>query len=162
MWLLNAYNSIQLRTSRYNATSLLYYSGVFNLIISPWGYKRKGKFIYVNKITTGVARLLTLETRNIRFKYLGKAYRISKKKRVLVLTLHYPTFKYVIWRNIKLYHKKKKRKVFKFKTLASNFQNRMFFQNMFKLRVPDTYTGRGILNNVFVYQKRKQRAATHR
>lgn len=79
-----------------------------------------------------------------------------------MLTLHYPTFKYVIWRNIKLYHKKKKRKVFKFKTLASNFQNRMFFQNMFKLRVPDTYTGRGILNNVFVYQKRKQRAATHR
>ncbi len=162
MWLLNALKCVQTRYSKHTKTSLIYYSGIFSYVLSPWAYKRKGAFVYVNKSACSSVDLITMETRNIRFRYLGKAYRISKKKRVLVLTLHYPTFKYVIWNNIKLYHRKKKRKMFKFKILTSSNTRINFFQNMLKLRVPDTYTGRGILNNVFVYQKRKQRAATHR
>lgn len=162
MWFLNTLKCVQTRCNTYAQPSLTYYSGVFNYTLSPWSYKRKGCFIYVNKSACRGADLLTMETRNIRFRYLGKAYRISKKKRVLVLTLHYPTFKYVVWNNIKLYHRKKKRKLFKFKVLTSSSARINFFQNMLKLRVPDTYTGRGILNNIFVYQKRKQRAATHR
>lgn len=162
MWLLSAIKCVQTRYSNHTKPSLVYYSGVFSYVLSPWAYKRKGAFVYVSKPACLSANLLTLETRNVRFRYLGKAYRISKKKRVLVLTLHYPTFKHVIWSNIKLYHRKKRRKLFKFKILTSASLRTNFFQNMLKLRVPDTYTGRGILNNVFVYQKRKQRAATHR
>ena len=162
MWLLSPLNSIQVRCNHISKTSLVYYAGTYNYTLSPWSYKRKGKFFYVNKSACNSADLITFETRNVRFRYLGKAYRISKKKRILVLTMHYPTFKYVVWRNIKLYHRKKKRKLFKFKILTSSSLKINFFQNMLKLRVPDTYTGRGILNNVFVYQKRKQKAATHR
>lgn len=162
MWLLNTLKSVQIRCNVFAKPSVIYYTGVFNYILSAWAYKRKGKFVYVNKAACGGADLLTLETRNIRFRYLGKAYRVSKKRRVLALTLHYPTFKYTIWSNIKLYHKKKKRKLFKFKALTSRNLAVNFFQNMLKLRVPDTYTGRGILNNIFVYRKRKQKAATHR
>lgn len=162
MWLLNVYKFIKVRENSFVKPSILYYTGAFNYVISPWGYKKNGGFIYVNKLNCTVADLMTFETTNVRFRYVGKAYRVSKKKRVLVLTLHYPTFKYVIWNNIKLYHRKKKRKLFKFKILRANNPAINFFQNMFFLRVPDTYTGRGILNNVFVYNKRKQRAATHR
>jgi hypothetical protein len=118
--------------------------------------------MYVSKYAAGIAQKITFETKNVRFRYAGKAYRISKKKRILALTLHFPTYKYVIWRNIKLYHRRKKKKLFKFKVLTKSCLNPIFFFNMFKLRVPDTYTRRGILNNIFVYNGRKQKAATHR
>ena len=162
MWLLNVYKCVQLKYSGFDKPALFYNNDTFNYIVAPWSYKRLGCFVYVNKNSCSAIDLITLETRNIRFRYAGKAYRISKKRRVLVLTLHYPTFKAVIWNNIKLYHRRKKRKIFKFKLLTSGCYKRMFYQNIFKLRVPDTYTRRGILNNLFSYQSRKQRAATHR
>ena len=119
-------------------------------------------FAYIKPQLGALLDKLTLETRNVRFRYAGKAYRISKKRRVLVLTLHYPTYKYVVWRNIKLYHKRKRKKIFKFKSLTSVNIGPSFYFNRFRLRVPDTYTRRGILNNVFAYSSRKQKAASQR
>jgi hypothetical protein len=80
MWLLNVYKSIQVRRSPTNLPSVLYYSNSLVFIISAWGYKRRHKFIYVNTRVFSGINMLTMETRNVRFKYLGKAYRISKKK----------------------------------------------------------------------------------
>lgn len=162
MWLSGLYRTIKLRTLAELQPAIIFYSHSFYYTINPWAYKRYGNFLYVSKRLGERLRAVTFEVRNIRFKYVGKAYRISKKGKILVLNLHYPTYKYVIWNNIKLYHKKKKKKVFKFKILTSMTWRNNFFANMFKLRVPDTYTKRGILNNVYKLNVRKQRAATAR
>lgn len=162
MWLMSAYNCIRLRVANFEYPALCFYTGLFYYILNPWSYKRFGAFAYIKPQLASLLTNLTLETRNVRFKYAGKAYRISKKRRILVLTMHYPTYKYVVWSNIKLYHRRKKKKVFKFKTLTSLNLAPTFFANMFKLRVPDTYTRRGILNNVFAYESRKQKAASQR
>lgn len=159
---MSVYSCIRIRIANLDNPALCFYSGMFYYILNPWSYKRRGAFAYVRPQLGSLLDKLTLETKNIRFKYAGKAYRISKKKRVLVLTLHYPTFKYVVWHNIKLYHKRKRKKVFKFKALTAQNLAPTFYANMFKLRVPDTYTRRGILNNVFAYESRKQKAASQR
>ena len=162
MWLSGIYKTLLLNTNRYTKPAIIFYSNSFYYILNPWAYKRFGHFALISKWLGGRLKTLTVETKNIRFKYVGKAYRISKKGKILVLNLHYPTFKYVLWHNIKLYHKKKRKKVFKFKILTSLTWRSNFFFNMFKLRVPDTYTKRGILNNVFPLNVRKQKAATAR
>lgn len=159
---MGVYSCVQIKTANLDNPALCFYSGTFYYIINPWSYKRLGIFAYVRPQLASLIQNLTLETKNIRFRYAGKAYRISKKKRILVLTLHYPTYKYIVWSNIKLYHKRKRKKIFKFKTLSSTNLAPSFFYNMFSLRVPDTYTRRGVLNNVFAYESRKQRAASQR
>lgn len=162
MWLLSTYNYLRLKSLANDRPSILYYHGFFYYILKVWGYKYKTGFIYTNTKLGNSVRHLTLEFKTIRFKYIGKAYRISKKKKILVLNLHYPTYKYVLWRNIKLYHKKRKRKVFKLKYLSPNNIKTNLYQNLLRWRIPDTYTKRGILNNVFPVNARKQRAATGR
>lgn len=159
---MSVYSCLQIRVKNFERPALCFYNGLFYYILNPWSYKRIGRFPYVRPQMGALISRLTLETRNVRFKYAGKAYRISKKRRILVLTLHYPTFKYVVWRNIKLYHKRKRKKVFKFKILSVLNIGPNFFFNMFKLRRPDTYTRRGILDNMFAYASRKQRAASQR
>lgn len=162
MWIVGAYSCVRFNVLKLDNPALLFYNKLFYYVINPWSYKRAGSYAYVRPEVGNLLKNLTLETTSVRFRYAGKAYRISKKKKVLVLTLHYPTFKYVVWRNIKLYHRRKKKKIFKFKMLTSTNMLPVFYFNMFKLRIPDTYTRRGILNNMFAYSSRKQRAATQR
>lgn len=63
---------------------------------------------------------------------------------------------------MKLYHKRKRKKIFKFKILTTKNLNHLFYFNLFHLRIPDTYTRRGILNNLFPLNVRKKKTATHR
>lgn len=161
MWLLSAYRSLILKSNQFKY-DVIFYSKNFEFILSPWYLKRSKTFFYVDKRACKPIKSFTFETKNIRFRYAGKAYRISKKNRILFLTLHYPTFKYVIWRNIKLYYKRKRKKLYKFKlNTISNYKSN-FFYNMLKLRVPDTYTKRGIINNIFVFNFRKRKVASRR
>lgn len=162
MWFLTIYSTLKFKLNRFVQPALIFYSYNFYYILNPWAYKVYKNFYYIPKPSLFLIRSLTLEYHNIKFKYLGKAYRISKKKKILVLNLHYPTFKYIVWNNIKLIFKKKKKKNFKFKLLNNNLNKKNWFFNLFKLRIPDTYTGRGILNNIYAHNIRKQKTITHR
>lgn len=162
MWVANSYKNLNLNLQYNRSPQILFYSPVFYFILHTYAYKRLLNFVLIPRQLIKKIKLISFETRNIRFRYIGKAYRISKKSQILVLNLHYPTFKYIIWSNLKLAHKKKRRKIFKFKYLTSSNLLINLFQNLFKLRIPDTYTKRGIINNLFYIQSRKQKAATNR
>lgn len=101
-------------------------------------------------------------TNTINIKYAGKIFKIKKFKKILILTFNYPIFKYLIWNNIKLKWKKKPKRVFFFyiKTYSNLFQ--MFWYNLIYLRPLNTYTTRGIYNNLFLYQKRKKKVTNKR
>lgn len=163
MWFLNIYNHLFLFHMNPTTPSLIFYNDVFYYILSLRVYKKWHKFLFTSQ-NSFIKRLfiLTFETKTVRFKYVGKSYRVSKKKRILFLLLHYPTFNYLIWRNIKLKHKRKKKKSFKFKFLTSNNIKVQLFMNLFKLRIPNTYTKRGLYNNIFTYYNRKRKLSTHR
>lgn len=77
--------------------SLIFYNDVFYYILSLRVYKKWHKFLFTSQ-NSFIKRLfiLTFETKTVRFKYVGKSYRVSKKKRILFLLLHYPTFNYLI------------------------------------------------------------------
>lgn len=163
MWFLNIYNSLSLENVKSLKKTLIFYNEVFYYFISPHLCKKWRNFIY----TTGNLNLsrvfmLTFETKTVRFRYVGKSYRISKKKKILLLKLHFPTFKYLLWSNIKLKKRKKKRKSFKFKCLSLGIGSTQLFMNLFRLRIPNTYTKRGIYNNIFTYYNRKRKLSTHR
>lgn len=101
-------------------------------------------------------------TKVINIKYAGKIFKIKKFKKILILTFNYPIFKYLIWNNIRLKWKKKPKRVFFFfiKTYSNLYQ--MFWYNLIYLRPLNTYTTRGIYNNLFFYQKRKKKVTNKR
>ena len=162
MWLSHTHAKITFKTNNYGNNHNFFYNLSYSFIITPWISKKSNSLIYISCKAGLIINRIATEFTNIRFKYVGKAYRISKKKKILLLNMHYPTFKYVIFKNLKLYHKRKKKKIFKLKSLTNNNIAKNFYENMFFLRTPDTYTKRGILNNQYPLIVRKQKAATHR
>lgn len=162
MWLLNANRLINLNFKNSKNTNI-FYNNLFYLFLKPIALKKKKSFFY----TTGVLKnnwywKLCFEQQIVRFKYLGKSYRISKKNKMLHLNLHFPTFKYVIWKNMILFHSKKKKKLFKFLFLSTKSVGTDFFQNFWRLRIPNTYTRRGVYNNMRAYYNRKTKIVSRR
>lgn len=162
MWFLHSNRLINLNMSSRTRVNI-FYNNLFYYTFKPVNLKLNLLFIYTSKMPyTNWYWKLGFEQCIVRFKYLGKSYRISKKKKMLFLNLHYPTFKYVIWKNIILFHKKKKKKLFKFLFYDVNKISNNFFQNLWKLRIPNTYTRRGIYNNMFAYYNRKTKIISRR
>lgn len=101
-------------------------------------------------------------TKIVNIKYIGKIFKIKKFKKILILTFNYPIFKYLIWNNIKIkWRKKPKRFFFFFLNSYSNIYQ-MFWFNLIYLRPLNTYTTRGIYNNLFYYHKRKKKVTNKR
>lgn len=162
MWFVSPYNQIRLSSGLWiNIT--VHYTNAYYYTLGVATFKRKGLFCFGPKaVVSSTTQRFNAESRIIRLQYAGKAYRISKRRRVLHVNMHYPTFKYVIWSNIKLRRTKKKKKLFilRYNTHAHVRSN--LFKNLLHLRIPNTYTRRGILNNASIYYNRKQRTPSRR
>lgn len=163
MWLVNLYNNICLRNNKLKTKTSIYYNAVFYIFLRSSFFRKKKNFFFTSKhLLQKNLFFATLEHSNARFRYLGKAYRISKKGKLLLLTMHYPTRHVLVWKNIKLKYSKKKKRLFKFKFLTNAPIKINLFLHLFKLRIPNTYTKRGIPNNVYPFYYRKRKIASHR
>lgn len=161
MWFLSPYKHI--RTSTTNAVSIsLHYTAAYYYTFAVNKLKQRGKFVYTTIVAGSAPRAICSEFHVVRLQYAGKAYRITKHKRILHVNMHYPTFKYVIWCNLKLKHTKKKKKLFIIRYNTFSHVRSNLFRHLLRLRVPNTYTRRGILNNASIYYNRKQRTPSRR
>lgn len=162
MWFVTPYKQISLQIFNHNATITIHYTNAYYYTFAILTTKKCGVFCYTPKYIANTVQKLGTECTIARFKYLGKAYRISKRNKMLHINMHYPTFKYVIWNNVKLKHKRKKKKLFRliYHTHSNVLSN--LFANIWHLRIPNTYTRRGIYNNVSIYYNRKQKMASRR
>lgn len=162
MWFISPYR--QLRLINHGAYSInIHYTAAYYYTIAINAFKRKGLFFFTAPhVAIPTSQLFTSEFRIVRIQYAGKAYRITKRRRMLHINMHYPTFKYVIWADIKLRHTKKKKKLFLLKYNTFTHIRSNLFKNLLRLRVPNTYTKRGILNNASIYYNRKQRTPSRR
>ena len=164
MWLLCASKCLKLYSLLSTNPTIVYYTASVYYTLNPFGSKYFRYFAYSLKGSQVSLAFwkLSAESKIVRFKYVGKAYRISKRKHILHVNMHYPTYKYVIWLNIKLKHSRKKKRSFEFKynTLTNIRSN--FYKNILKLRMLNTYTVRGIHNNLFEYYNRKTKTASKR
>lgn len=151
------------KDAHFRQTVLVQYSPTFLFFLKLYTFKRWKDFLYISRKTL-IKKffLITLEHRMIIIRYTGKIFRMSKKKKIIFLTLNYPGFNYLIWKNIKLKCKRKPRRYFKFFILTNNNLNKLFWDNLIRLRPLNTYTKRGIYNNLFIYYQRKKQKALNR
>lgn len=164
MWILNGQRYLKIKVKDSTNPCVIYYTAALYYTFSIFGSKYFNVFAFsthIGQISLAFLKL-SAEYQIVRFKYVGKAYRISKRKKILHVNMHYPTYKCVVWNNIKLKHKRKKKKLFEFKynTLSNVKSN--FWKNMLRLRILNTYTARGIHNNLLPYYKRKTRIVSRR
>lgn len=124
--------------------------------------KKIGSYIYLSNLNI-INNLLkiTLETNIINIKYIGKIFRIKKINKLLMLILNYTGYNYLIWNNIKLKRPKKKKRLI-FTILTNQNLIKMFYYNLIRLRILNTYTKRGIYNNLLIYYNRKKQMITKR
>lgn len=166
VWIFNNSISITLNTNnvvRKNVNTVLFLYKTHIILIKLININLKSLHIltYKKSYSSKLFNLIYF-TKIINIKYAGKIFKIKKFKKILILTFNYPIFKYLIWNNIKLKWKKKPKRVFFFyiKTYTNLLQ--MFWYNLIKLRPLNTYTTRGIYNNLFSYQKRKKKVTNKR
>jgi hypothetical protein len=97
MWVVAGFKSLRTNPLLGNNATVVVYSRLFYYFIKPYALLAKGSFVYCspNLIAKGFLRL-GLEHTPVRFKYAGKAYRVSRRNKILHLNLHYPTFKYAL------------------------------------------------------------------
>lgn len=162
MWLLLPYKSICLWQNQIT-TITIHYTNSYYYTLAATIRKKHNYFTYIwPQINKKLLIKLGNECCIIRLRVIGKAYRITKHNKMLHVNLHYPTFKYVIWKNIKLKYTKKKKKLYKLRYITNIHVRSNLFKNLLFLRIPNTYTRRGILNNISIYYNRKQKMATRR
>lgn len=162
MWVLLPYKTICLKQT-IQTTITIHYTNSYYYTIASTIRKKCNYFTYIWPQTNKTLfQKLGTECSIIRLRVIGKAYRITKHKKMLHVNLHYPTFKYIIWNNIKLKYTKKKKKLYKLRYITNIHVRSNLFENLLFLRIPNTYTRRGILNNISIYYNRKQKMATRR
>lgn len=163
MWVVSAFKPIKVYNLKKGEAVIIIYNKLFYYYLRCASLIKKHCFFYCSPHLVKQSNLrIGFEQTTIRFKYNGKAYRVSRKKKILQLNFHYPTYKYLIWSNIKLKHFKKRKKLFKITTNTFSSFNINLHNNLYTLRPLNTYTKRGIyLSNCFFYQ-RKPKTSTKR
>jgi len=165
VWFFSTYPKLTLKLNRKNPIQKVFicYTPIFLIIFKFFVLKSWKQHILISKyILAKKFFLSTFETKIVRLKYIGKIFRITKKKKIFFLSLNYSTFKYLIWKNIKM-RRRKKPKRFIFIFILTNISLKtMFWKNLIKLRPLNTYTGRGVYSNVFSYNQRKRKLTAHR
>lgn len=163
MWFFSIYNNI--RTINYNnkkITCYFLYTNIFEIIFYIYNIKFWKYYSFLSKyLLIKNSFFLLLEQKIINIKYKGKIFKIKKKKKLFFLLLNYTGYNYVIWNNIKIKKRKRKKIIFIYLLTNSNYKIN-FFQNLIKLRKLNTYTKRGVYNNIFIHHARKRRINTHR
>lgn len=142
---------------------LVQYNSTFLFFIKLYTYRKWKNFVYINKkVLLRKFFLVTIEHRRVFIKYIGKIFRISKKKKLIFLTLNYTGFNYVIWKNIKLKWQWRPKRYFEFFILTNKSLHKMFWDSIIHLRPLNTYTKRGVYNNLFIYYQRKRQKTLNR
>lgn len=167
VWYISNFNNLKIKQNQLNLknqiVSIYIYYLTHIIIVKLFFYKISKNCFLTNKLVYSKKIFNFLYyTKVVNIKYIGKIFKIKKFKKLLILTFNYPIFKYLIWNNIKLKWKKKPKRVFFFflQTYTNLFQ--MFFFNLIYLRPLNTYTTRGIYNNLFLYHKRKKKVTNKR
>lgn len=160
---MSSFQPITLRASRKGEPVVIVYNRLFYYFMRYASLIRKHCFSYCSAhLVKRAALRVGFEQAAVQFKYNGKAYRVSRRKKILHLNFHYPTFKYLVWSNITLKHKKKRKKTFKLLANTFTSQSSNLFANLFKLRPLNTYTRRGIYISHFAFFQRKPKSTSKR
>lgn len=163
MWFFTLLPSVSIKNKFKYSNIYFIYSNIFKLILTTGGSKQWRGYIYTNKyLLIDHLYYLIYETSIISVRYIGKIFRIEKYKKKFKLLMHYPGKTYLIWKNIKLKWRRKKKRRFIFHINTNKNIKTMFFKNLIKLRIPNTYTKRGIYNNLFTYFSRKRKITNTR
>lgn len=162
MWFFSIFNKLLIKNTKKKIHSYLIYTNLFEIFIKVFLIKVWRHYAFTSKyLLIKNSFFFTLEYKIFNIKYKGKIFKIKKKKKIFFLLLNYTGFNYVIWNNLKI--KKRKRRKIIFIYLLSNMSHKInFFQNLIKLRRLNTYTKRGVYNNIFIHYARKRRINTHR
>jgi len=162
MWIFNSFYKTILIKKNVKKKIFFFYNNLFTFIIYSFVLKTwKGYIFTNNKLFIKGCFLIGHENKIINLKYKGKVFRIKKKKKAFLLLLNYTGYNYLIWNNIKIKKRRRKKIIFIFILTNSNLKIK-FFQNLIKLRRLNTYTKRGVYNNIFIHYARKRRIKTHR
>lgn len=164
IWFFTLYPYVILKTNKNSRQKVLVqYSPTFLFFIKLYSLKQWNSFVYISKFTL-IKKffLITIEHRRVFIKYVGKIFRISKKKKLIFLTLNYTGFNYVIWKNIFLRWQWRPKRYFEFFILTNKSLHKMFWDSIIHLRPLNTYTRRGVYNNLFTYYQRKRQKALNR
>ena len=163
MWVVGAFKPIVINNGVKSGKATIVYNNLFYFFLKPYATYVKGCFFYCSKhsVPRNILRV-GFEHTHVLFRYAGKAYRVSRRKNIMHLNFHYPTYKYLVWRNIIIKHKKKRKKQFKitYNTLLSVSRN--LCVNLYKLRPLNTYTKRGVFLSTEPYYQRKPKSTTKR
>lgn len=163
MWAVAGFRSLPLINSNIANPTILVYNRLVYYTVKPAQLGYRHGFIYTSKyaILTSVYRI-GFEHSTVQFKYNGKAYRVSRRNKMLHLNFHYPTYKYLVWNNITLKHRKKRKKLFKlmFNTFADI--RSILYYNLQRIRPLNTYTRRGIYLSNFGFDQRKVKNPSRR
>ena len=163
MWFFTLLPSLIIKNKFKYSTRYYVYNDIFSINITTCGSKKWKNYIYTNKfLLINHIYYLMYETSIVSVRYIGKIFRIERYKKKFKLLMHYPGKTYLIWKNIKLKWRKKKKRRFVFFINTSKNVKTMFFKNLLKLRIPNTYTKRGIYNNLFTYFSRKRKITNNR
>ena len=140
----------------------LFYNSFIIIILYNFFQKSWNNYTFCNNnFFIKACFIITHELKIINIKYKGKVFKIKKKKKAFLLLLNYTGYNYLIWNNIKIKKRKRRKIIFMFILSNSNIKVK-FFQNLIKLRRLNTYTKRGVYNNIFIHYARKRRIKTHR
>jgi hypothetical protein len=160
MWFFSIYSFLNIK-HKYKKIFYIY-TNLLYIIISSFIVKEWNKYCFTSKnLVSKAAFYLLLEHKIINIKYKGKIFKIKKKKKLFFLLLNYTGFNYVIWKDIKIKKRKRKKIIFIYTLTNSNIKIN-FFQNLIRLRRLNTYTKRGVYNNLYIHYARKRKISTHR
>lgn len=162
MWFFLIYKNLNIMSNKYKKKIFFIYSNLIFIIISIFIIKIWQQYVYTNKyFLKKNFFFITFEQKIINIKYKGKIFKIKKKKKLFLLLLNYTGYNYLIWKDIKVKKRKRKKIIFIYILTNSNIKVN-FFQNLIKLRRLNTYTKRGVYNNLYIHYMRKRRLSTHR
>jgi hypothetical protein len=163
MWFFTLSPSIFIKNRFKHSNIFFIYNNIYKLFLTTGGCKKWNGYVYTNKyLLINHLFYLIYETTIISIKYIGKIFRIERYKKKFKLLMHYPGKTYLIYKNIKWKWIKKKKRRLVFHVNTNKNIKTMFFKNLLKLRMPNTYTKRGIYNNLFTYFSRKRKITNTR
>ncbi len=161
MWFFNLFKFLHLYKT--NKKVIIYsYTNFLELIFAFKIQKTWKKFFYFNRyLITEQLLAITTTTHFVRLKYIGKIFRIKKRNRILFLALNYTKKHYVIYKNVLTKFKKKRKTFYMYLNTNSDIKTNLF-RNLLRLRILNTYTKRGVYNNLYPYYQRKKNLKSHR
>ena len=112
MWFFNLNNQISLKCCNQNKIILIY-NPVLTIFINFKILKTYKKYFFINKYLL-IKNILkfTIEHTIVKIKYIGKIFRIKKKKKIFFLQLNFSHKHFLIKKNIKVKFFKKKKNFF--------------------------------------------------